>query len=290
MGSVACEGEVYPAQKRVELYIMMDDSGSFVPFWPATLDAITNFLNDPESAGIGVGVQFFGSNCDPAYYQTPRVPIAPLPDNEAAIRAAFPVLPSEGTATLPAVQGALAHARQRAADHPDASVAVMLITDGLPTDCGSTVENVSAAIGAGLSGSPPIKTFVVGVGTDLDAINMFAAAGGTGQAHLVEAGAGQALLNAVRAVRSEAAAGCDFPLPQSGAPLDRTRINLRATIAGAQELVPWVGRPDSCDPALGGWYFDATETKALLCPSSCEARNGQGAALDFVIGCARVEL
>ena len=122
--------------------MMVDDSGSMVPWWPATLEAINMFYRDPGSVGIGVGLQFFGSICEMNHYATPVVPIQELPGHLTALEQAFPLLPIEGTATWPAMQGAIAHARSWATEHPDKTV-VLLVTDGIPDDCNSTVENVT---------------------------------------------------------------------------------------------------------------------------------------------------
>src|SRR5688500_9744169 len=96
IGGNVCDADVYTGdRKRLDIYMMIDDSGSMIPWWPATIEAISMFWMDPGSAGIGIGEQFFGSNCDPAYYATPRVPIAPLPDNLSALEMGFPIAPFE---------------------------------------------------------------------------------------------------------------------------------------------------------------------------------------------------
>ena len=105
--------------------MVVDDSGSMVPWWPATLDAINMFFNDPGSDGIGVGVQFFGSDCNVATYATPRVGIAPLPGSIPALQAAFPLIPIQGTATVPAMEGAIQHARQWSKGHPHSKTLVL---------------------------------------------------------------------------------------------------------------------------------------------------------------------
>jgi hypothetical protein len=108
-----CGGNVYTAEaKSLDIYVMLDDSGSMFPWWPFTLDAVKQFVKAPESAGISMGFKFFGSDdvCDPQAYATPAVPIAPLPDNAANIEAALPFMPIESTPTQPALQGAITYA------------------------------------------------------------------------------------------------------------------------------------------------------------------------------------
>ena len=51
-----CGADVYSGERqRLDIYMMVDDSGSMVPWWPATLEAINMFYRDPGSVGIGVG-------------------------------------------------------------------------------------------------------------------------------------------------------------------------------------------------------------------------------------------
>lgn len=289
-----CSADVYAADGReLEIYMIVDDSASMLPWWLPTLDAINMFFADPRSAGIGVGVQFFGSECNPDYYANPRVPIAPLPDNVGALQMAFPVVPLEATATLPAMQGAIAHARERASSRPNVKAAVLLVTDGLPDDCGSTVETVSQAIAEGLAGQPSVQTFVVGIGQQLDALNAFAQAGGTQQAVLVMPGAASSLLDALGNIR-QAALPCDYELP-AGAEEDiaNNTINVRYTAPGdTQSLIGYVPDGASCDPTQGGWYYDDPNapTRVVACPGSCQALQQQGGEVQVVLGCPRVNV
>ena len=63
----ACATDTQQAkQLPLDLYIMLDTSGSMADTvtgaqtkWDAVKDAMTSFVNDPSSAGIGVGVQYF---------------------------------------------------------------------------------------------------------------------------------------------------------------------------------------------------------------------------------------
>jgi hypothetical protein len=284
-----CDADVYTGErKRLDIYMMVDDSGSMVPWWPATLEAISMFFNDPGSAGVGVGVHFFGSACDAAYYATPAVAIAPLPDNKPALEMAFPIIPIEGTATLPAMEGAIMHARQWSTSNPDAKTVVLLVTDGLPDDCGSTVENVSTVIAEGFTGAPSIQTFVIGLG-DLGALNMFAQSGGTTQALVIEPGAAPALVAALNDIRS-AALPCEFALPDNnGGTVQLDRVNLRHTdLAGVEETIGNVPDAASCSDK-GGWHYDnpSAATQLIACPASCAQLNG-GGEVTVVLGCPTI--
>jgi hypothetical protein len=290
-----CDEEVYMAEpKRLDMYMIVDDSASMLPWWLATTDAINEFFQAPGSAGVGVGVQFFGDECNADFYATPSVPIAPLPGNMTAMQAAFPLLPIEGTATVPAMQGALQHARAWATQHPDSKTVILLVTDGLPADCNSTVEGVVDVIADGLNSSPSIQTFVIGIGIGLLALNDFAAAGGTGQALLVEPGVAQALVTALNDIRG-AALPCDYALPDGGGnEVDSTQVNLRYTAPGATEstLLGWVPTSADCDPVKGGWYYDdpAVPSRLIACDLSCGTLKDAGGEVSVVLGCPTVEI
>jgi hypothetical protein len=69
LGDAACATATQRAQQApLDIYIMMDSSGSMDDYiatgstttkWQAVHDAIVAFLNDPQSAGLGVGIQYF---------------------------------------------------------------------------------------------------------------------------------------------------------------------------------------------------------------------------------------
>lgn len=286
-----CEANAYFSErKRLDVYMMIDDSGSMIPWWLPTVDALNLFFQDPASAGIGVGMQFFGSACEPEHYAQPLVPIGALPDNAAALQQAFPAIPLNETATLPALQGAIQHARDWSMQHPDATVIVVLVTDGLPEECNSTLENVTEAAREGFEGSPSIATWVVGIG-DLGALDAFAAAGGTGKALITDPTASQQLAEALNKVR-DAALPCEFGLPDvAGVPVQPDRVNLRHTATdGAGTTIGAVLDRESCDATQGGWYFDRADapSKIIACPQSCERLNALSGEINVLLGCPTV--
>ena len=175
--------------------------------------------------------------------------------------------------------------------NPDAKTVVLLVTDGLPDDCGSTIENVSAVIAEGFNGSPSIQTFVIGLG-DLGALNMFAQAGGTDQALVIEPGAATALVEALNSIRT-AALPCDFALPDGGAGMTTVsldRVNLQYTdLAGAETTIPKVPDMGGCAGVAGGWYYDESSgaTRLVACPQSCDQLN-TGGEVQVVLGCPTV--
>jgi hypothetical protein len=399
------KGQVLP----LDLYIMQDTSGSMwtqiaqnVSKYSAVKSALTTFVNDPGSAGMGVGLQFFPVNktgeptsctastqcsggstdfclksiclspspkfnsvipcnvkadcpagmscvaigectndpntlclpntacgtdpngfqlgqcsgglststctqadsCTASDYATPAVPIATLPGAATAFAAALSAKsPNGNTPTSAALQGAIDQARSYANANPTHTVVAVFVTDGLPTECDTNVTNIAAIAQAGLSGSPSIETFVIGVFAtneqttakpNLDAI---AQAGGTGQAFIVTANSttAQAFLAAMNQIRTQALP-CEFilPKPDGGIP-DYNKVNVVFT-AGNQNVtvIPYVGAVGNCDPQKGGWYYDVdpnqgTPTKAMLCPVSCTLVHGDTLGrIEIVQGCQTI--
>jgi hypothetical protein len=219
------------------------------------------------------------------------VPIAALPGNIAALQQAFPPLPLQETATLPALQGAIMHARQWSMDHPDAKTIVLLVTDGLPEECNSTIENVAQAAREGFAGTPSITTYVVGIG-DIAALNQFAADGGSGKALVTAPGAGAELVKALNAIRG-AALPCEFALPASASALQPGQVNLRHEDAsGQQRIIGAVRDQKTCHPTQGGWYFDdpAAPERLVACEQSCRDMNAGGGTVKVLLGCPTVVL
>ncbi len=286
-GGHNCGGDRYKAEKsQLDIYVMFDDSGSMVPWWLQVTQAFHDFLVDPGSAGIGVGIQYFGRDCNPAFYATPKVEIAGLPGNVMPIEQSYPIIPIESTPTLPALQGAIMHARDWQNSHPDHKVVVLLSTDGEPTECDSNIQNVSQAAAEGLSGTPSIPTYVLGMGVSLTNLHQIAQAGGTNQAFIVDPNSQQALTQAMNAIRG-AALPCDYVLPNGGQ-VDPSKVNIDFTPPGGDVThLPNVGDASRCTPA-GGWYYDnpAAPKRAIVCPDSCSSFNVQtGGQVDVILGC-----
>ena len=79
---------------------------------------------------------------------------------------------------------------------------------------------------AALAGTPSLLTFVIGVGSSLTSLNGIAAAGGTGQAFIVDAAGadpGGQFLAAMNAIRGSAAVGCQYTIPRRRAARPTTR-------------------------------------------------------------------
>jgi hypothetical protein len=355
--SETVDGELTP----VDVVIVFDQSGSMATdvggqtLWQLVSDALVDFVQAPDSAGLGVGLQYFplpdgacisctgcnlpnlqltdtttntcccsaptgtscasadgtacpsggvcfqgqcysgGANatCDSADYAALDVPVATLPMNAAPIVTSIGMHGPTGlTPTAPALQGGIAAATAYAQQNPDHAVAVVLASDGVPTECDpQNIQQIASIVQAAATASPPILTFVIGIG-DVAALNAIAQAGGTGQAFLVSANgnAGQAFLDALNAIRG-GLLSCEFDIPEpTMGQIDPNLVNVQLTPPGeAAQIVPQVPSAADCGPS-GGWYYDnpQTPTKIILCPATCDFAKSSEADIEIVFGCATV--
>jgi hypothetical protein len=131
------------------------------------------------------------------------------------------------------------------------------------------------------------------VGSSLGVLNGIAAAGGTGQAFLIDtnANAQQAFLDALNEIQG-AALPCAYqiPDPPEGEDLDFNQVNVQYTPGdGGQPVI--IGKVDgeaACGPN-GGWYYDnpAAPAQILLCPATCDIVSADtDGVVDVVFGCA----
>jgi hypothetical protein len=286
----SCGGQAYVAEgKPLDIYVIMDESASMIfpiDIWGPVTQALNQFFMSPDTAGISVGIQFFSALCDVSAYATPVVPIGELPGNAQALSSAMAArLPGPGTATTPALEGAIQHASQRQAQMPDRKVVVLLVTDGEPVSCGSDVNTTSAAAAAGLSASPSIPTYVLGLG-NVGGLDQMAMAGGTNNAFVVsDPGQVQAVVDAMNSIRASALP-CEYSVPDSSGTFDKSLVNLDWTREGTLTTVPYVGNQASCDATRGGWYYDSDETPTQLiaCAKTCDDFKG-GGNVDIRLGC-----
>lgn len=298
----------------LDLFIMMDKSGSMkektgtgASKWTAVSQAITSFVNSPNSAGIGVGIQYFAievndvwfgttESCTTADYAKPEVAIGALPANAAAIVSSIgSKSPSGATPTYPALQGAIQYAKSYAVAHPTHTVVVVLATDGEPnSSCDDNMSDIANLSLVAAAGKPKILTFVIGVGSSLSNLNSIAASGGTTSAFVLDTG-GNVVTQfeaALKAIQGKAL-GCQYaiPKPSDGKPVDYDKVNLQLTAAGGPSgLTLYVDNVGACNATTGGWYYDnaAAPTKILLCPASCNLVTAdKDAKVEILLGCSR---
>lgn len=300
-GGCKCAGTSVQAQLiPLDMYVMFDRSGSMQDAgkWTNATSALKKFVQNPGSAGIGVGLQFFPntSSCSTASYKTPKVGIATLPGaGNAQATALVNAINGEGpngsnTPTGAALGGAIEYVQAFKAANPTHKVIVVLATDGEPNGCGTLSEVVTIAKN-GFAANPPVSTYVIGVGSSLSNLNQVAAAGGTSAAIIVNSGDEAQFLQAMKDIQGKSI-GCEYllPPPPTGGMLDYTKVNVKFTPTGGQPAtLPGVANAAACT-AAGGWYYDVPPpgkpTKIELCPGTCgTVQKDQNAKVDIELGC-----
>ena len=287
----------------LDLYIAFDRSSSMVGNkWDSAKLGLSAFVNDPDSAGIGVALNFFPlentpTTCNQFDYQPPKVDFGPLPANAMPITAAMAAASPTGFSTpiYPALGGAILGAKAYAQSHAGHVAAVLLVTDGAPEGpsamCGSVnPEDPNAIADLAKAGvAPPfgIKTFVVGLpGVSLAIANQIAAAGGTDAAILVGVvDVKTEFQTALAKVRGEALP-CEYQLPSKveGGEINPGDVNVLITpMGGTSSVLP---QDTSCNDK--GWKYDDAQkpTKIVFCPSSCQAlKTDFGVKVQILLGC-----
>jgi len=302
--------------REVDIYVMLDQSGSMTlegNRWGPVTTALKAFVDDPASAGLGMGLQYFprgtddAAKCDVAGYAVPAVPIAPLsPVHAAAIKLsieahAFTTTEARnpehaGTPTRPALEGATRYVQSWLQDRPKHTGVVLLATDGQPSTglcTANRIADIMTVAQAAASLVPAIATYVIGIG-DTGNLNDIALAGSWHAAFIVD-GTGQttqqeflAAMNAIRA----SVLPCDYAIPPTEAgSLDPALVNVAYTQGGSKDQVV-IPKATGGIPCPGeGWVYDdeAHPTKVILCDSTCSTlQHDRMAAIEIVFGCRTI--
>jgi hypothetical protein len=300
-------------ERKLDLLVLMDGSRSMTEVvdagtrkWDLLVAALRDFVNDGESAGIGVGLTYFGIpagydagdlvvSCDVADYVNPAVGIRDLPANATQlVKSLSAYTPVGGTPTRPALAGAVEFMKQWSLTRTNRRAAIVLATDGEPNDCDSTVDSVSAVAAGAVSGAPSISVYVIGVGSSLTSLDEVAVAGGTDHAYIVDPthDATASFVAAMNAIRGRAALPCEYSVPQAaGGAIDFGRVNVAFTgggDAGAKTVLLQVPDAADCSATEAGWYYDdpASPKNIELCPALCaRAKADAAGSVDVLVGC-----
>lgn len=237
------------------------------------------------------------NSCDAADYEAPDVEIAEIPGVTSAILASLDYhAPVGETPTAPALQGAIAHAKAWAAAHPSHTVAVVLATDGDPSNCDTNPNHLHAIAASGVNATPEVLTYVIGVGPELLSLDGIAQAGGTKAAlHLdtSKSNVGQQFLDAMNTVRAGTlACQFDIPEPANGIP-DFDEVNVRYSPGdGADPITfPRVADAAHCPAGGDGWYYDDPQApaKIIVCAATCSTLTHDPAGhVDVLTGCKTI--
>lgn len=245
--------------------------------------------------------------CAPETYAQAGSPLVALPAGASTLLGLLADKSPEGmTPTGPALEGALTRARSQVANTPGRRAAVVLATDGFPTNCSPRGIAEIAAVAAGaLATSPPIPTFVIGVFTPEESsdaslnLSRIAQAGGSGKPTVVSTSGNvsQGFLAALNDIRA-AALACAYQIPKAErGQIDLQQVNVRfLTGANAYLTIGQVPAPAACNPSKGGWYYtlDATTqqpTGITVCPTTCDLfRADPRGRVDLILGCQTVQV
>jgi hypothetical protein len=318
--NTGCAGEVYVGENiPLDIYVMFDQSGSMLNTveggmtrMAAVQSAVSQFLQAPESSGIGVGIGYFGhqpigsTTCDQTDYEAAAVDVGLLPGNaQAVIDSLNSREPTGETPSGAAIRGACKYATDYKIATPGHEVVILLVTDGepkAPVTCGDagtgpccpTIADAVDAAQTCLEGDLRIKTYVLGVGPFLENLGQIAVAGGTDMAYLVgDENVTTNVLQALNDIRAAAAIPCELeiPPPPAGDTLDLTKVNVVHTTNTCEtQTIFFRETSTGCTDDTGGWYFDdpAAPTKVQLCGKTCNDVSIPGGQLMFSVGCDRV--
>ncbi len=273
-----------------------------VPFCTTDADCGAGCGPCDLSLGLGICTGYSGGggdSCMASDYAVADVEIAPLPGVATPIKNSLNAhMPTTSTPTSAALQGAIDHAKAWGTAHPSDVAIVVLATDGDPTECDTNISDIDAIAAAGVSGTPKILTFVIGVGSSLSNLNSIAASGGTTMAFLVDTGAdvNMQFLAAMNAIRG-AALGCQYgiPVPPDGMMPDFGKLNVQYTPGGggAAQIFPQVADQASCPASGDAWYYDnpSAPTQIFLCGSTCTKVSADAMGqIDVLLGCQTITI
>jgi len=315
-GTTSCGSDSREAATvPLALYILLDQSGSMTldaNRWDPVSTALKSFVSGATLAGVGVGLQYFplgaSMTSDPAIcsalnYASADVAIQDLPTNSVLLTSSIDKhyftaangtdATHWGTPTYPALEGSYAYLRGYLTANPSRRGVLLLATDGLPSKLctGDTVKEITALIASQAALTPPIQTYIVGIGK-LTTLNDWAVAGGTGHAaFIVEDGATtqQDLATALNEIRV-LSLPCDYaiPTPMSGT-IDPNQVNVRFSSPN-QPTTTFLNVKDAgaCAANAQTWYYDSPSvpTRVIMCPSACNALHQPGVKIEIVFGCA----
>jgi len=266
--------------------------------WVQAQAALNSFFESAQSSGITIDLIPFPSaedkatQCDPAQYETTtQGGSVTLPDASKSLSTVLASMPRvSGTPTRPALEGAIAYAKDLQAKYEGKeTVSIILATDGQPSGCtANKVDDVATTVAAV---KEAIKTYVIGLGDNLENLNAIAAGAATngGKAFLVTSSAPSVtdeLTKAFGAIRT-AALSCSYAIPAApeGKSLDFNQVNV---VYGTDSGKTLIKHSAGCADA-NGWRYDDENapSKILLCDAACNAiKSDKVVSMDVVLGCA----
>lgn len=298
--------------------------------WDPVVAATKSFFNDPASAGISASMTFFpnaaaplqgagggfgggggggGDECNANGYAVPDVPLTELPSAAfgMAIDAITPATDDDwrlGTPTGPAVAGTIESIRDMQATNPNVRYVIVLVTDGAPALCGGQTDNPASVSRIIADVADEIPTYVIGLGhpatddvpnppNDVGNLDVFAEAGGTGEAFIIDTNDPaktsadfRAVIDAIR--ESSFSCAVEIPAPPPNEEFDQEKVNVNySNMIGTTEFV----YDPTCTEQFA-WHYDDEANPGVIqmCESVCEAIRADSAnqgQLNVELGCVR---
>jgi Mg-chelatase subunit ChlD len=290
-------------RKRLDMYLVIDANVT-IPYsgaWDVAADGVRMFLEAPASKGIGVGLRFYGSECNTDAYLEPTVEVGKLPDAQAELIAGTMLSADyQASPMVYALQGGIQHQIDRAERYPDWRQIVVLITDGFTQDlqCRNyTLQDVQDAAADGFASD--IETFVIGYGAPdtmspiadeilgrFSVLHGIARDGGSREAGSVKFNDDpEVMANALAKIR-RTAQPCSYLFPENA---DPANINLSYL---PNSYVPRVDRVEECGQLASGFFYapEGAEkpTSVELCPATCRQLQSGDYGAVFYLGCPTV--
>lgn len=286
---------------ELDIVVLLDRSGSmYGTNWLGATAALKQFVRDPASDGIYVGILYFpidvppdGVVCNAVHYQDLAVPLDTLPQNAVKLVESIDSQTPTGGSTpmYGALEGTLWAAAQEQVARPNHKVIVVFASDGDPNSCTAPQNDISeiAALIQSTYVTNGIETYVIAIsGASIVNLDQLAAAGGTGQAYDVTGNIDQ-FAQKMADIRT-LALSCEYiiPTPPADEPFELDRVVVQYVASdGTLTEIPHADDEIDCGQTPG-WYFDdpAQPQKIRLCPASCDiVRFDKQARVDVLFGC-----
>ena len=293
-------GSTLATRKPLDMYLVVDANVT-LPYsvsWEIATRGIRMFAQDPATEGIGVGLRYYGSECEAEPYDLePTVEVGELPANEEELVAAT-MMDAEFSASpmAPALEGGIRHQKERAQQYPERKQIVVMITDGFTQDlqCRYSLQDVQDKASDGFNMNPQIQTYVIGFGAPdvmssianevlarFSMLNGVARDGGSGSAYSVKVSDDPETMHSKLTEIRRDAQPCAYELPANA---DLKNLNLSI-------LENFISRADSraaCRLEHGFYYGPEgadTPTTAELCPRTCALLRDADFQALFYHGC-----
>lgn len=283
-GSACVSTSVKAEEVALDIIVLLDRSGSmYGQNWNGATTALKQFVKDPGSDGLNVGLLFFpvdspsdGLVCNHAHYDDLVVPLGQLPTNADPLVSAINAEAPNGGSTpmFGALEGALFAATAYKDANSGHKVILVFASDGDPNSCPvdqNEITNIAGLAQSALNYNG-VETYVIAIsGASVQNLNQIAAAGGTGSAFDVTGNIGEFAQKMVEIRQKALACEYNIPAPPGDDPLEFDKVAVKHVVGGADDKeIPRADDLADCGSSAG-WYYDDPQnpTKILLCPASC---------------------